>query len=61
MTIIHFKRNENEKRIVFVDSDGAYRIIGKDNRIGKRHEDFSEYYKSITEKGWRKDTERSTS
>ena len=53
MQILYFSRG-NEYRAIAVEEDGSYRIMAKTGSIGKTHENFSEYFKSISENGWKK-------
>lgn len=54
MQMLNFVRGENEYRQVSIDEDGSYRIWAQTGTIGKRHENFNEYYQHLIANGWRK-------
>ena len=56
MQILRFIRGKNEYRQVSIADDGSYRIWAQTGLIGKRHENFNEYYQHLIDNGWRKAT-----
>lgn len=53
MQTLYFINLDGKTKRVLIYKDGSYRIVS-DYGLGKIHNNFSEYYKNITEKGWKK-------
>lgn len=56
MQMLNFVRGKGEYRQVSVSKDGSYRIWAQTGMLGKRHENFEEYFQHIKTNGWRKAT-----